>query len=84
MASNISIEELAASFKKLNPSEKNKLKDLIGEKWFEAAREEELDLIRQLLDKSNEQIRRGEYKSSENILNESKKNYGMCKYFGLL
>jgi len=77
MASNISIEELAASFKKLDPLERNQLKELIGEEWFETAREEELDLIRQLLDKSLEEVRLGKVRPSEHVIQESRKKYGL-------
>lgn len=77
MAVDIPVEKLAEAFKKLNSAEKARLKTLLGEEWFETSREEDREFIQQLLIKSQEQIKRGEFVHHENVINEVRKKYGM-------
>lgn len=77
MAVDIQIEELAERLKKLTPSERVQLKVLVGEEWFEASEEKERKTINKLLEKSKKQFEHGEAEDYRNIINESKKKYGL-------
>ncbi len=71
----ISLEQLAESLNKLSASERRKLKSLLHNHWFE--KEEVNQVITELLQKSSEQHRKGEFRPSEVILRESKEKYGL-------
>lgn len=77
MHQNISIEEMAENFRNLTPSEKMKLRSLLGDEWFVTSSDEEREIINSLIEKSVDQHRKGETKSFENILQESRKKYGV-------
>ncbi|MCM4161739.1 hypothetical protein FHG64_14620 [Antarcticibacterium flavum] len=71
------IEELAENLKKLSPSEKSQLRSLLGEKWFIDLSEDERTIIQSLLEKSKKQLEQGKGIPAENILEESRKKYGL-------
>lgn len=77
MHQNISLEEMAENFRNLTPSEKMKLRSLLGDEWFVTSSDEEREIINSLIEKSADQHRKGETKSFENILQESRKKYGL-------
>ncbi len=77
MDSKINVEELAENFKVLSIEDRAKLKAILGEEWFVTTSEEEQLLIKSLIEKSVDQHKKGETKSYENILQESRKKYGM-------
>lgn len=77
MPQNISIEEMAENFKNLTPSEKLKLRSLLGNEWFVTSSDEEREIIKSLIEKSEDQHKKGDTKTVENIFNESRKKYGL-------
>ena len=77
MDSKINVEELAENFKVLSIEDRAKLKAILGEEWFVTTSEEEQLLIKSLIEKNVNQHKKGETKSYENILQESRKKYGM-------
>jgi hypothetical protein len=74
---NISIEQLAESFKKLSYSDRARLKTLLGEEWFEFKSDEETKTIQELLKISQKQHLEGKSRHFENIIEESRKKYGL-------
>ena len=72
---NISLEQLAETLNKLSVSEREQLRDLLDHQWNETA--EDNYAINELLSKSIEEHRQGKVRASENIINESKKKYGL-------
>jgi hypothetical protein len=77
MDTNLTVEELAENLKKLSASEKLQLRSLLGEKWFIDLSEGERTTIEALLKKSREQLSQGKGIPAENILEESRKKYGL-------
>ncbi|MEP6260320.1 MAG: hypothetical protein ABJ092_01990 [Gillisia sp.] len=77
MHQNISLEEMAENFRNLTPSEKMKLRSLLGDEWFVTSSDKEREIINSLIEKSVDQHRKGETKSFDNILQESRKKYGL-------
>ena len=71
----ISVEQLAETLNTLSVSERERLKSLLHNQWFE--KEEVNETISQLLQKSSEQHRKGETRSSADVLRESKEKYGL-------
>ena len=74
---NISIEQLAETFKKLSTADRVRLKILLGEEWFEFESAEETKTIQELLKISQKQHLEGKSRHFENIINDSKKKYGL-------
>lgn len=71
----ISIEQLAETLNGLSVSEREELKPLLDSQWYET--EDMNFIINGLLDKSSEQYRQGKFRSSEEIIRESKDKYGL-------
>ena len=71
----ISIEQLAESLNGLSASERNRLKSLLHNHWFQT--EEVNETIFKLLEESLEQHKEGEFRPSEDILRDSKEKYGL-------
>ena len=55
MHQNISLEDMAENFRNLTPSEKMKLRSLLGDEWFVTSSDEEREIINSLIEKSVEQ-----------------------------
>jgi len=74
---NISLEQLAETFRKLSKSDRARLKTLLGEEWFEFKSDEETKTIQELLNISQRQHLKGKSCHFENIIEDSKKKYGL-------
>jgi glucosamine 6-phosphate synthetase-like amidotransferase/phosphosugar isomerase protein len=74
---NISIEQLAETFRKLSKSDRARLKTLLGEEWFEFKSDEDTKTIHELLKISQKQHQEGKSRHFENIIEDSKKKYGL-------
>ncbi len=74
---NISIEQLAETFKKLTDADRVRLKILLGEEWFDFETAEESKTIQELLKISQKQHLEGKSRQFENIIEDSKKKYGL-------
>jgi hypothetical protein len=73
---NISIEQLAETFRKLSKSDRVRLKALLGEEWFDF-KSDETKTIQELLKISQKQHLEGKSRHFENIIEESRKKYGL-------
>lgn len=73
----ISIEQLAEVFKNLSDADRVRLKILLGEEWFEFENAEETKTIQELLMISQKQHIEGKSRHFENIIEDSKKKYGL-------
>lgn len=74
---NVSIEQLAETLNSLTVSEKEELKSLLDNTWFET--EEVNQTISEILSKSTDQHREGKIRASEDVIRESKQKIWIVK-----
>ena len=71
----ISLEQLAEALNSLSVSEREELKSLLENQWYEIV---EIDqTIQEILSKSTAQHQQGKFRASDDIIREAKEKYGL-------